>query len=517
MKTRFLLLFLVVIAPLSFAGSAGAPDVWPNWALSVTGDVPTKAYPDIPYESRIGVVGGQYPYTFSLATSPSGMSIEESTGIITWTPGSVGSNQVSVRVTDSASDTTTYNFTLEVTTSGIHFISPQGSDSSGAGTLASPWQTMQHARSNAGSDAVIYMRAGTYNTGSLSFSSSSPNIWIAYPNESVKVNVTDIEIYYSDASNKLGWFQGIEFYGCTKYCFKIERGINLVFYKNHMRDMNSSCDNCNPSYIYFAGHQSSDARHSDVKVINNRFVNFTDTGGSETDGATVAFDVHNSLFADNEIINLDGYGMVDKDNTFKNTYRNNYITNSDKAIGLKGQQGLDSIHIHHNLMVDNNSIPICEYGPCSNVYFHHNTVVNSYINLRGGIDNSNSGNINFAYNILTSFDGSKSLFRTDPKVFDGVLAGSKVFSNYNVIHTNTSRVAGESWGGAYYVNEPEWTNLHDRTSHFIDPNLSGSGKNIGLSESSQFYGIYGHQLGDGESSLVDVKPNPPSNLLVNVN
>ncbi len=54
--------------------------------------------------------------TYSLTTAPSGMSINSSTGVISWTPTSaqVGSNAVTVRVRDAASASATQSYTISV-------------------------------------------------------------------------------------------------------------------------------------------------------------------------------------------------------------------------------------------------------------------------------------------------------------------------------------------------------------------------------------------------------------------
>src|SRR5689334_21125847 len=43
-----------------------------------------KAYPGILYRVPVSVLGGAYPFTYSLTTAPSGMTIDAATGIISW-------------------------------------------------------------------------------------------------------------------------------------------------------------------------------------------------------------------------------------------------------------------------------------------------------------------------------------------------------------------------------------------------------------------------------------------------
>jgi hypothetical protein len=71
-----------------------------------------------------GVVGEVYTYdadaegyptpTYELTTAPSGMAIDEVTGVITWTPTAAGDFDVTVRATNGVSPAATQNFTISV-------------------------------------------------------------------------------------------------------------------------------------------------------------------------------------------------------------------------------------------------------------------------------------------------------------------------------------------------------------------------------------------------------------------
>src|SRR5439155_17567572 len=55
------------------------------------------------------------PLTFSLPTHPAGMTIDSTTGRVTWTPpNALGPNAVTVRVSDGRSPAVMQNFTLTV-------------------------------------------------------------------------------------------------------------------------------------------------------------------------------------------------------------------------------------------------------------------------------------------------------------------------------------------------------------------------------------------------------------------
>lgn len=54
---------------------------------------------------------------------------------------------------------------------GARFVAPTGSDTA-AGTLAEPWQTLNHARAQTPSGGTIVLRGGTYREGGLAFGTS---------------------------------------------------------------------------------------------------------------------------------------------------------------------------------------------------------------------------------------------------------------------------------------------------------------------------------------------------------
>ncbi|MHC4737359.1 MAG: putative Ig domain-containing protein, partial [Planctomycetota bacterium] len=123
-KLFFLTVFVVVagLAPIGLTNAATSPSV-PNWTLQVVSWPLEKAYPGIEYNIRLGVIGGRYPYSFSLVDAPSGMSITSDKGEISWTPdlGLEGQSfDVSVKVVDQLSQEVYQNFTVNVTTNGFY-------------------------------------------------------------------------------------------------------------------------------------------------------------------------------------------------------------------------------------------------------------------------------------------------------------------------------------------------------------------------------------------------------------
>ncbi len=164
-----------------------------------------KAYPGLVYNIRAAVIGGAWPYTFSLSNAPSGMTIDSRTGTINWTnPQANAAPTITVRDSEGATQSSTWNIT--VTTEGFRFIdatngrnaSTNGCTSScGTGTAQNPWRTISDMVSAGNTSGLItYFRAGTYRVTDLPRASvGSPwerveiagaqrsVIWLAYPNE----------------------------------------------------------------------------------------------------------------------------------------------------------------------------------------------------------------------------------------------------------------------------------------------------------------------------------------------
>jgi hypothetical protein len=101
--------------------------------------------------------------TFSLDTAPAGMTIDDSTGEIQWTPtsGQIGSNPVTVRVTDNGvpADFDTQDFAIEVSAAASGPNLSHGSIAS----VGSSWQTVSLGTSYT---SAVIVATPRYNTGS---------------------------------------------------------------------------------------------------------------------------------------------------------------------------------------------------------------------------------------------------------------------------------------------------------------------------------------------------------------
>ncbi len=134
-------------------------------AVSITTTLPAAAE-NAAYSQQLAATGGSGSYTWSLTTPVSGFSLSGS-GLLTGTATSTTTLSFAVKATDSTNSsnfgTATLLLTVNATSSGSAFyVSPSGSDSN-AGTLSSPWRTIQHAADSVQAGDTVYVLAGTYN------------------------------------------------------------------------------------------------------------------------------------------------------------------------------------------------------------------------------------------------------------------------------------------------------------------------------------------------------------------
>jgi hypothetical protein len=219
-----------------------APAIAANFPLEIIQPQPNldtknrfyKAYPDLEYNVRLAVIGGEYPFRFALTSGPMGMTIDRR-GEIAWVNPVASANPYSVTatVTDAQSITKSVSWTITVTTSGFRFIDAVNGKSvgqGGTGTKNNPWKSMKDmyegnnkASKSANSYAgeFVYWRAGTYTTDAYKedggnghlrvpfVGNKKPQVWLAYPGEKPIIDLADASlIIYGGGSNT--YFDGME-------------------------------------------------------------------------------------------------------------------------------------------------------------------------------------------------------------------------------------------------------------------------------------------------------------------
>lgn len=155
-----------------------------------------RAYPGLAYNIRAVIVGGAYPYTFSLSGAPSGMTINANTGEINWPNPPAGTVTPTITVRDAEGTERSSPWTITVGTAGFKFVDAANGQRhpTGNGGVSSPWRTLSDVVNGGSANDIVYFRAGTYNALDLPRTSTgsawervelegAPNKWIAYPGE----------------------------------------------------------------------------------------------------------------------------------------------------------------------------------------------------------------------------------------------------------------------------------------------------------------------------------------------
>ncbi len=457
----------------------------------------TKAYPGIEYNIRLGVIGGSFPYQYTLDLGPAGMQVSDN-GTVTWTPGvdlEGQSYDVSLQVEDTLHQTVTQNFNLTVTQSGFVFVSEEGNDDTGTGSFDQPWVTINKALASGGGDDFLYVRGGSY-TGAWRFQPNGLNKLAAYPGETVVVDYNlenGTDIYGSQT-----YIDGFEIHNIRNKAFKVDGGKSdsgslqsqIVLRRNHMHHLYDNSNNENPSFLYFGDHDPDDRinKYNYNIIQNNSFhdlfdrgsgINGDDVPGYYHGGSNVWYNVGNSLYEDNIVHDIDGYGLNDKDDGYKNTYRGNhfydihfYPNAQESAPGLllANQMSHDGGEVLYNIF-ENKLTMGWQPGYIANVEIHHNTFYRAGITFRGFLAEEKSDNF-ITYNNLFAEaefvdDGKNPYTYTaeTEKVFD------KASFDYNLIGTGSDYICFKYYGT--YITFADWRTTYEKGVHSIlaDPKL----------------------------------------------
>lgn len=495
--------------PTHDAVSPVAPRGTPAWPLEIFDTLRTRAYPGIRYDARLAVIGGVFPYRFVLTTAPDGMTIDDH-GAIRWPAAVAGSATVSVEVHDAVGATASQTITLVVSTDDFYFVSPGGMDTATRdGSIGSPWRTIGYALTRSLSpDAILYLRDGDYTQGHIALTDETPSQFLGYPDEHPAIDMNQ-EGWSFTASSHVGRFEGLELFGMLQYGIYTENNLAGMVVRNcafHDGAENPDIASENPAFIHAAGHNEISAYHRHFVIQDNTFRDFRLTAGggtvSQTSGAVVYFDVWESLFENNVITNIEHQGIVDKDDSSRNTYRENYVAGTARSgIAILGQAGAHEIDIHHNLL-DGVNLEMGNQGqPISNVYVHHNTIVGGAVSLGWSFTDPATMGVELHFNVV-----SRELSTVVAPVFWGnlITTGTWYFApmigrftmDDNLLFAGGPILFGAEPDQGAHIDELTESQLrdHDLETRGIDgrAGLVGSGPALRIPTTSPYFGVYGH-------------------------
>lgn len=301
-----------------------------------TGHRALFAYPGLAYTIPVCCMGGVYPYAYALSNAPAGMTIDQATGVITWTNPQSNANNVQVTVTDTKGLTVSVTWSITVTTTEFRFVDAASGNNANNGILVAaggtgPWQTLSAAHGAAAGNLLLYLRTGTYNFNGVTTSSSGhglrttwnvtsqPTTWIAYPGESPVVDYqytggtdypwTQIDI----ASGGHAWFSGLRFYrGPSTHFLRMQTtlGGQFVLWNNEFDTQGPGVDGENSSCVMF---EANGGLHGSGSVF------IGNTGHGVTDSVVLkSYEQDDLLVADNTV------------------YAGTYVTDMDAPLAIKG-------------------------------------------------------------------------------------------------------------------------------------------------------------------------------------
>jgi hypothetical protein len=465
----------------------------PPWPMEVAGFNLTRAHPALLYTTRIAVRGGVYPYQFALESKPATMTIDPRTGVISWTPPAPADGQaVRVEITDATGAVLVHSFTITATIEGFRFVAPNGDDSA-AGSMSRPWRTWAHALTAGGSDAIIVFRAGTYDAASgEALSSGTPMAFIAFPGEPVTWDLGGNAIGVRRAQDERLLLQGIEVQngGAKLFWFGAQTS-HVVFWRSNLHGVYSESAN-NPSFMFFedaGGHlvAGSDAplQYTDIVVQENTMHDQRSTIGHG--GGVVLYNVQRFLCEDNHVFDMDGVGLQDKDDGYRNIFRNNVIHQAGMGIVLANQYTQREIEVSHNLIHDVGQGIVIGWQPgyIRDVWVHHNTVVGEIVRFRPPVVDAQGGNVNVYANILV---GGDPLYEArEPEIADAIF--DHVRADGNLLWT-AGDIYTARWAGEKLDFQAWQARGMDERSVVANPGLDAS---HALPVGSPYRGIYGRE------------------------
>lgn len=430
-----LFIVFIFISNYGFASNYPLEILQPEAGLDTTNRF-YKAYPGLEYNVRMGAIGGKYPFTYALTTAPSGMSINSSTGEITWpTPSeSVTPYDVTATVTDRDNTTETVSWTVLVTTAGFFFVdSVNGSKRSdgGTGTIDNPWKLTQDMYWEADPGDFVYWRSGDYymdpplhdngNDGMriVVKGMERANVWLGFPGETKPVFHQDIAHFWFYKGGYSLWLDGLDFRSDgneRSMGINVSSGKeNVVIRRNNFSGITGGEAGGNNALLFFrkqaAGNRFvvQDNEFSDVDmgygILNYRTSNvliednyFHDIGvgntGSHAVGMKVQsnrWDVRANLFRDNSGYSIwEYYGSASSRLSGNNEISFNRIEAGGGVLGVNMRYDKEGfpVHVHRNTILDRASQG--KVTPDNGDFYWKNNVI---VDDSGNIDNIARGTV----------------------------------------------------------------------------------------------------------------------------
>jgi Putative Ig domain len=466
------------------------------------------AYPGVEYKIRAAVVGGDYPYSFSLSNAPSGMTVDNS-GYIRWSNPQANANNISLQISDSSNNSISTTWSINVHTSNFKFVD-RGAVGGGDGSFQNPYSSIAEMAAGASSNDIIYFRTGTYDVpargghtinNASAFQWYGPTNtsvqWLTYPGESVTIDLMNNRYFYG-TTNLPFYFEGLKFYRGREYFFRASSELSYVTFLDNTFDtltLERTEYNSNQGtyFTMYAG------RGHNLIFQGNTFYGFRGTQGigSLYDQDTIL--VENNHFSDFDGANSTNQVLAFKVGIVNLTLRGNVVNlESSSNFGMTG--GSTNGCFFNG---DGTHGPKSENIEILYNYFNH-------FGISSGADFNRSEDQGTTWVHRNTFVSDVQMTRLSPGNCDGPW-----YFNNNVFENSASGISD------HYANTVTWStcltehnNNLGATSNLVDANglLTGN--------YSSYVGIVGWQFSDGTTPIAiniagdNIAPNTPVNLSV---
>ena len=307
-----------------------------------------------------------------------------------------------------------------------YYVSSSGSDTSGTGSMSSPWATISYASGHAGPGAVVHVQAGSYSGNVSTASSGTASDYITYEgdNSSWKpVNCARIAADHGDLSqcpqllnewDNSGNYVKIQGFDVTS------QGINGIYTQGNATVIaENNVHNILPSTCNSTGGSGINLNGTNAEVTDN-YVHNIGPYPSACGYVQGIYFLQAGGYADNNIsFNNAGFGIqlwhypshiVLENNTIFNNASGGIVLGTDYS-----NVTVDYITVANNIVAENGGVGIAEQGCCSTSTGMHNVY----------LDNLLYGNSGGSYSLQNSLTASGTVDSSPDFVNDtGTSSGS---------------------------------------------------------------------------------------------
>lgn len=430
--------------------AAGAQNHFPLEILAPRAALPTNhrltlAYTGLTWVGRVAAIGGAWPYTCTLTNPGSGMTVSgvatlgglsDTSCTMTWVNPTANATPT-IQVCDRDNDCVTETWTITVSTDAANwkFVDPVSGNDANAGTLASPWQTLNKVYTSSTDAQCVYFRAGTVNLTGIptagtgtelrvnwtsTAASGGSTCWIEYPGEAAILDFQSdgvcasafARIRFSPATTRNVWVSGLELRNVHVMGLQLNLDqtstAGVTLYDLYFNRLRCGAPSSNSAFIESISTGAGTLRPYHL-IQNVRFYNLE----GESSGIKW-YSVNKSLTESSEFdtSNTTQTEMfAAKDRVGQFTLRNSVFKNLG-SYGIAGNQGdgpgthLTTGEVAYNNVWDDGGLPACaiqinQQGEAGAIYIYRNTFQGcQYVRNTDAAD----GPFTWATNVLISTD-----------------------------------------------------------------------------------------------------------------